>query len=164
MLDLKKYNLLEIYSLFFQNICQCKINMDLYLGVFYITIHIIYITLIIYNVIFTHNLTHTCLLLVIIYVNFLIVFLLKTCPIVLLEKKYINTTHLKSLFFSKKENKKEKEIKDENKKEEKKEKRKKNNKFSKYLDYELDEITLQGLVTAGLIISVKLLTIFIFNY
>jgi|688.fasta_scaffold456673_1 hypothetical protein len=154
MLDLKKHSVLEIYSLFFQNICQCKINIDLYLGVFYITFHIIYITLIIYNLIFTHNLIYTCILLVIIFMNMVVVFILRTCPIVLLEKKYINTTYLKSIFFSKTDEKKD-EKKNKNK-------RKINYVLSKYLDYDLDEITLQGLVTAGLILSIKLLLMFIF--
>ena len=149
MLDLKKHSVSEIYSLFFQNIFQCKINNDLCLGVFYITIHIIYIVLIIYNAFFTFNLINSCILLVIIFMNFITVSLLRTCPIVLLEKNYINTTYLKSIFFSKRE---------------KKEKNKKKKKvLSTYLDYELDEITLQGLITIGIIISTKILIMIIFN-
>ena len=156
MLDLKKYNLLQIYSLFLKNIFHCKINTDLYLGVFYITLHIIYILLVIYNSFFTYNLTNTCILIGIIYLNFITVFIIRTCPIVLLEKKNINTTYLKCIFFYKNEkniNKRKKE------KEKEKEKEKGGKIFSKYLDYKLDDITLQGLVTLGLILCIKLLII-----
>jgi hypothetical protein len=158
MIDLKKYNLLQIYSLFFKNIFQCKINTDLYLGVFYITLHIIYILLVIYNSFFTYNLTNTCILIVIIYLNFITVFIMRTCPIVLLEKKYINTTYLKCIFFYKNENNINK--RDKNKRKKEKEKEKKRKILSKYLNYELDEITLQGLVTLGLILCIKLFIIF----
>jgi hypothetical protein len=158
MLDLKNHNLLSIYSLFFQNICQGILNIDLYLGVFYITIHIIYITLIVYNILFTTNIINICILLIIIFLNFYAVFLLRTCPIILLEKKYINTTYFKVLFYNEKENeeKENEEIKDKIK-DKKKEKIKV---ISKYLDYYLDEITLQGLITSGIIISIKLLILF----
>ena len=160
MLDLKKYSVSEIYSLFFQNIFQCKINIDLCLGVFYMTIHIIYIILIIYNAFFTFNLINSCILLVIIFMNFSTVSLLRTCPIVLLEKKYINTTYFKSIFFSKREKKDKKDKKGKKEKEKEKEK---NKVLSTYLDYELDEITLQGLITIGIIISIKILIMIIFN-
>ena len=153
MLDLKKHSVSEIYSLFFQNIFQCKINKDLCLGVFYMTIHIVYIVVIIYNLFFMHNLIYTFILLVIIYMNFLTVFLLRTCPIVLFEKYYINTTCLKTIFFSGKyENEKNKSKKD----------KKKNKILSTYLDYELDEFTLQGLITVGLIVAIKILILSVF--
>jgi hypothetical protein len=154
MIDLKNYNILSVYSLFIENLCQGKLNFDLYLGVFYITIHIIYITLIIYNIFFTNNIINTFILLIIIYLNFLTVFLLKTCPVILLEKKYINTTYLKTLFYS--ENDKENDDKE-------KEGKNKKKVISKFLDYDLDEVTIQGLITAGLIIAIKLLIMFCVN-
>ena len=152
MLDLKKNSLFEIYSLFFKNIYQGKINMDLCLGVFYMTIHIIYIILVIYISLFTYNFNNTCILFVIIYLNAVTVFLIRTCPLVLLEKKYINTTCLKTIFFYKDEKKNKKDKKD------KKDKNKKDKKvFSKYHDYNLDENTLQGLLTLGLFLCIKIL-------
>ena len=55
-------------------------------------------------------------MLVIIYMNAITVFLLRTCPLVLLEKHYTNTTCLKSIFFLKKdEEKKDKKEKNKNK-------------------------------------------------
>ena len=150
MLDLKKNSLLEIYSLFFKNIYQGKINMDLCLGIFYMTIHIIYIILVIYISLFTYNFNNTCILFVIIYLNSVTVFLIRTCPLVLLEKKYINTTCLKTIFFYKDEKKINKRDKrDKNKKDKKI--------FSKYHDYNLDENTLQGLLTLGLFLCIKIL-------
>jgi hypothetical protein len=158
MLDLKKHSVSEIYSLFFQNIFQCKISKDLCLGVFYMTIHIVYIIVIIYNLFFMHNLIYTFILLVIIYMNFLTVFLLRTCPIVLFEKHYINTTCLKTIFFSGKyENEKNKDNKNKDKKDKKKKKV-----LSTYLDYGLDEFTLQGLITVGLIVAIKILILSVF--
>ena len=154
MLDLKKHNILEIYSLFFQNIFQCKINKDLCLGVFYITIHIIYVILVLYNVFFTFNFVNTFILIIIVYLNALTVFLLRTCPIILLEKHYTNTTCLKSIFFLKKD--------DEKKKDKDKDKDKKNKVLSKYLDYDLDEFTLQGVLTLGLILVIKILILSVF--
>ena len=103
-----------------------------------------------------HNLIYTFILLLIIYMNFLTVFLLRTCPIVLLEKIYINTTCLKTIFFLKKE---KKETKKKNK-----DKDKKNKVLSKYLDYGLDEFTLQGLITVGLIVAIKILILSVFKY
>ena len=156
MLDLKNYNIFSIYSLFIKNLGGYKLDKNLCLGVFYITLHIIYILLVIYNSFFTYNLTNTCILIGIIYLNFITVFIIRTCPIVLLEKKYINTTYLKCIFFYKNEkniNKRKKE------KEKEKEKEKGGKIFSKYLDYKLDDITLQGLVTLGLILCIKLLII-----
>ena len=100
-----------------------------------------------------HNLIYTFILLVIIYMNFLTVFLLRTFPIVLFEKHYINTTCLKTIFFS---GKYEKE-KNKNKKDKKKKKV-----LSTYLDYGLDEFTLQGLITVGLIVAIKILILSIF--
>ena len=106
MLDLKNTNLFSIYSLFIKNLYQGKVNIDLCLGVFYMTIHIIYIFLIIYVAFFTYNLTSTCILFGIIYMNAFTVYLIRTCPITLLEKKYINTTCLKTMFFYNYENRK----------------------------------------------------------
>ena len=152
MLDLKKHNILEIYSLFFQNIFHCKFNKDLYLGVFYMTIHSIYVTLLIYISFFTFNFVNTCILIIIIYLNAITVFLIRACPLLLLEKHYTNTTCLNSILLNKKN--------DEDKKYKKDKKRKKI--LSKYLDYELDEFTLQGLLTLGVILVMKIMIMFIF--
>ena len=152
MLNLKKNSLLEIYSLFFKNIYQGKINMDLCLGIFYMTIHIIYTILVIYISFFTYNFNTTCILFVIIYLNAVTVFLIRTCPLVLLEKKYINTTCLKTIFFYKDEKKINKKCKmNKNSKE------KSNKVFSKYHNYNLDENTLQGLLTLGMFLCIKIL-------
>ena len=89
MLDLKNQNIFYIYSLFIKNLYQGKFNRDLCLGVFYMTIHIIYILLIIYVTFFTFNLKSTCILFVMIYMNALTIYLLRTCPITLLEKNIL---------------------------------------------------------------------------
>jgi hypothetical protein len=117
----------------------------------------IYIILVIYNSFFTYNLINTCILIGIIYLNFITVFIIRTCPIVLLEKKYINTTYLKCIFFYK--NEKNINKRDKNKRKIEREKEKGGKIFSKYLDYKLDDITLQGLVTLGLFLCIKLLII-----
>ena len=125
------------------------------------TIHIIYILVIIYNTIFKYNLINSFILLIIIYLNFLTVFLLRACPITLIEKKYINTTCLKIIFYNEKD--KDKDDKDKDKEDKNKEDKDSKNKkdrskvLSKYLDYKLDEFTLQGLITVGLIVAIKIL-------
>jgi hypothetical protein len=155
MLDLKNYSIIEIYSLFFKNIFRGKMNIDLYLGVFYMTIHIIYIILLAYLLIFNYNFIHNCVLFVIVYVNVIFILWLRTCPLVLIEKKYLNTSCLKTIFFFK--NKKNKE---NNKNKENKEKKEKV--FSKYLDYTLDETSLLGLSTLNMLICVKILIMICF--
>ena len=155
MLDLKNYNISSIYSLFIKNLGEYKLDKNLCLGIFYMTIHIIYILVIIYNTIFKYNLINSFILLIIIYLNFLTIFLLRTCPITLIEKKYINTTCLKIFFY----NENDKDSKDKNDKDDKdsKDKKDRSKVLSKYLDYKLDEFTLQGLITVGLIVAIKIL-------
>lgn len=153
MLDLKNYNILSIYSLFIKNLSEYKLDRNLCLGVFYMTIHIIYILVIIYNTIFKYNIINSFILLIIIYLNFLTIFLLRACPITLIEKKYINTTCLKIIFYN--ENDKDKD--DKNKDDKNKDTKDKSKVLSKYLDYKLDEFTLQGLITVGLIVAIKIL-------
>jgi hypothetical protein len=156
MLDLKNYNISSIYSLFIKNIGEYKVDRNLCLGVFYMTIHIIYILVIIYNTIFKYNLINSFILLIIIYLNFLTVFLLRACPITLIEKKYINTTCLKIIFYNEKD--KDKDDKDKDKEDkDSKNKKDRSKVLSKYLDYKLDEFTLQGLITVGLIVAIKIL-------
>jgi len=153
MLDLKNYNIFSIYSLFIKNLGEYKLDRNLCLGVFYMTIHIIYILVIIYNTIFKYNIINSFILLIIIYLNFLTIFLLRACPITLIEKKYINTTCLKIIFYN--ENDKDKD--DKNKDDKNKDTKDKSKVLSKYLDYKLDEFTLQGLITVGLIVAIKIL-------
>jgi hypothetical protein len=152
MLDLKNYSIIEIYSLFFKNIFRGEMNIDLYLGVFYITIHIIYMILLLYLLIFNYNFIYNCVLFVIVYVNVIFILLLRTCPLVLVEKKYLNTYCLKTIFFPKKNSNKENKDKKENKKKV----------FSKYLDYTLDETSLQGISTLNMLICIKILIMICF--
>lgn len=158
MLDLKNYNIFSIYSLFIKNLGEYKLDRNLCLGVFYMTIHIIYILVIIYNTIFKYNIINSFILLIIIYLNFLTIFLLRACPITLIEKKYINTTCLKIIFYN--ENDKDKDDKNKDTKDKDnndKDTKDKSKVLSKYLDYKLDEFTLQGLITVGLIVAIKIL-------
>jgi hypothetical protein len=176
MLDLKNYNILSIYSLFIKNLGEYKVDRNLCLGIFYMTIHIIYILVIIYNTIFKYNLINSFILLIIIYLNFLTVFLLRACPITLIEKKYINTTCLKIIFYNENNKNKDDKNKDDKDKDDKdkddkdkddkdkddkdkedKDKEDRSKVLSKYLDYKLDEFTLQGLITVGLIVAIKIL-------
>jgi len=155
MLDLKNYNIFSIYSLFIKNLGEYKLDRNLCLGVFYMTIHIIYILVIIYNTFFKYNLINSFILLIIIYLNFLTVFLLRACPITLIEKKYINTTCLKIIFYN--ENNKEDNDKNKDNKNKDEDNKDRSKVLSKYLDYKLDEYTLQGLITVGLIVAIKIL-------
>ena len=96
MIDLSNYNILEIYLLFFYNIFTNKNNIDLIIGVIYITIHFIYVLLLTLVVLISSNILHLFMMIIIITINVLLVLFCRTCPLMLLELKYLNIYALKS--------------------------------------------------------------------
>lgn len=97
MLDLSNYNILEIYLLFFYSFVN-KVNTDLIVGVFYITIHFIYVVLLCLVVLLNTNILHLFIMIIIITINVSLVIFCRTCPLMLLELKYLNIYALKSFF------------------------------------------------------------------
>ena len=147
MIDLTNYNILQIYLLFITNILQGVFNKDLFLGIMYITIHCIYALLIVYSAFINVNIIHLFMIVIIIIINVISILFLRTCPLFLLEKKYLNTSALNSFLkiFKQKVGFT---------------KRKKH--LSKYLSFHLDELTLEYLLVISLIYIIKILFLMVY--
>lgn len=151
MIDLSNYNILEIYLLFFYNIFTNKNNIDLIIGVIYITIHFIYVLLLTGVVLISSNILHLFMMIIIITINVLLVLFCRTCPLMLLELKYLNIYALKSFFKLFKKPR----IKHSNKK------KTKPKYLSKYIPFILDELTLESLLLVSLIYIIKMMYLMI---
>jgi len=151
MLDLSNYNILEIYLLFFYSFFVNKLNTDLIIGVFYITIHFIYVVLLCLVVLLNTNILHLFIMIIIITINVSLVIFCRTCPLMLLEIKYLNIYALKS--FLKLFNLKRKSKRIE---------KQKTKHLSKYLSIRLDEHTLESLLLLSLIYIIKMMILMIF--
>jgi len=151
MLDLSNYNILEIYLLFFYSFFVNKVNTDLIIGVFYITIHFIYVVLLCLVVLLNTNILHLFIMIIIITINVSLVIFCRTCPLMLLELKYLNIYALKSFFKLFKLKKKSKRTE-----------KQKTKHLSKYLSIRLDELTLESLLLLSLIYIIKMMVLMIF--
>ena len=159
MIDLSNYNILEIYLLFFYNIFTNKNNIDLIIGVIYITIHFIYVLLLTLVVLISSNILHLFMMIIIITINVLLVLFCRTCPLMLLELKYLNIYALKS-FLKLFKNTRIKQL--NKKKPNSKLNSKSNSKYlSKYIPFRLDELTLESLLFVSLIYIIKMMSLMI---
>ena len=150
MIDLKDYDLIQLYILFITKTLQCNMSMDLFLGMFYLGCHQLYVIFIITNICVTTNINYLFILLIILSLNLTSNIILKTCPIYLMEEKYINTSLFRSTmkmcgisFNSDKQKIKYKKH------------------FTKHLDYCLDEYTLQLVFTIYLLVLLKIMFLLI---
>ena len=150
MIDLKDYDLIQLYILFITKALQCNMSMDLFLGMFYLTCHQLYAIFIVTIICFTTNIYYLFMLLITVVINLFSNIICKTCPIYLMEKKYINTCLFNSTmkmcgisFNSVKKNIKCKKY------------------FTKYLDYCVDEYTFQIVFTVYLLVVLKILLLLI---
>jgi hypothetical protein len=91
MIDLKDYDLIQLYVLFVTKSLQLNMSLDLFLGMFYLCCHQLYCIFIITIICFTTNINYLFILLIIVCVNLISNIIFKTCPIYLMEQKYINT-------------------------------------------------------------------------
>ena len=151
MIDVSKCNTLEIYFLFFYNLIVNKINTDLIMGVSYITIHFMYVLLLLLVVLINTNILHLFTILIIITINVMLVLFCRTCPLMLLEQKYLNTNALKTLLKLINYTKKHKNTKNT-----------KTKHLSKYLSITLDECTLESLLLLSLIYIIKMMILMIY--
>jgi TM2 domain-containing membrane protein YozV len=150
MIDLKEYDLIEIYILFAREVFQLNMSMDLFLGMFYLGCHQLYVIFIIINICVTTNINHLFMLLIIVSLNLTSNIILRTCPIYLMEEKYINTSLFRSTmkmcgisFNSDKQKIKYKKH------------------FTKYLPYCIDECTFQLISIVYLLVVLKILLLLI---
>ena len=86
MIDLKEYDLIEIYILFAREVFQLNMSMDLFLGMFYLTCHQLYAIFIVTIICFTTNIYYLFMLLITVVINLFSNIICKTCPIYLMEK------------------------------------------------------------------------------
>ena len=150
MIDLKEYDLIQIYLFYIKELLNCNISLDLFLGVFYLFCHQIYFVLFILITCFTRNINHLCFMALILFINIYSIIKCKTCPIYLMEQKYINTSFFVSSMKmcgvtlpSVKKNIKGKKH------------------FTKYLNYRVDEFTLQIIFSAYVLILLKIMVLII---
>ena len=150
MIDLKEYDLIQIYLFFIRNVLQCTVTLDLFLGILYLSCHCIYIMFILVITCFTTNVNHLFIILIVIIINLISILILKTCPIYLMERKYINTSLIRScmkicgvLFSSEKRNIKDKKY------------------VTRYLDFCIDEFTFEIVFFMYLLIVLKIMLLII---
>jgi len=149
MIDLKKYDIIQIYLLFFNNIFQHHFNLDLCLGVFYMYCHQLYCFLMLFILFFTTNVYYLFIIIIIVIINLGSIFILKTCPLYLMEKKYINTCFFDSCMklFKTDCNLNNKKI---------------NKKYlTKYCNFTIDEPTCQIIGTVLILFLIKLMILII---
>jgi hypothetical protein len=150
MIDLKEYDLIQIYLFFIRNVLQYTMSLDLFLGMFYLTCHCIYIIFISTIICFKTNINHLSIILIFITINLISIMVLKTCPIYLMERKYINTSLIRSfmkicgvLFSSEKKNVKDKKY------------------VTRYLDFCIDEYTFELVFISYLLVVLKIMFLII---
>ena len=144
MIDLSDSNVFEIYCLFFKKLMSLTFIRDLIIGVGYMTIHVIYVLMII-TIILSNNIFHLFIGSILVFINILSIYLIRTCPLIILEKKYLNISFVNACFnLLWKKNKHTTP-------------KKKQKHFSKYLKFQLDELTLEGLFLFYLAISIKMM-------
>jgi hypothetical protein len=151
MIDLQEYDLIQIYLFFIRKVFNCDVSLDLFLGMLYLTCHQLYIICNGLIICFTTNINHLFIMLLILWINVCAILICKTCPLYLMEQKYINTSYVISSMkiigipFSPVNNKK-------------------NNKqkyFTKHLDYCIDELSLQMVFSCYILIVLKIMLLII---
>ena len=150
MIDLKEYDLIQIYLLYLTKLFQCDMSLDLFLGMFYLYCHQLYLLCIIAMICFTTNINHLFMILIILFINLISIIIFKTCPIYLMEQKYLNTSFFRSFmkmcgisFCSVKKNIKNKKH------------------FTKHLEFCIDEFTFQFVFSFYLLIVLKIMMLII---
>ena len=161
MIDLSNYSIFEIYLYFFKNINS--FNLNLYKGVFYITLHILYGLLIILSLLIITNINYLFIVFIIICINIFTIFKFKRCPLAELERYNINFSCIEYIFKylyiyninkKTKSNKKAKEIKTKTKQ----------NTCFKHLKYNnMDEVSLENLIICATFIICKLIILMIYD-
>ena len=97
MIDLSNYSIFEIYSYFFKNVNS--LNVNLYKGVFYITLHMLYGLLIVLSLLMITNINYLFIVFIIICINFFVIFIFKRCPLAELERYNIDEISLENLLI-----------------------------------------------------------------
>ena len=161
MIDLSKYSIFEIYVYFFKN--ANSFNLNLYKGVVYITLHMLYGVLLIASLLLITNINYLFIILIIVFINCFSIYKFKRCPLAEIERCNINFSCVDYIFkylYSFAKNNKSKSIK-------KPQKRKKGNKSNvcfTHLKYNnIDEVSLENLVGISICIMCKIIIIMLYE-
>ena len=87
MIDLKNKTLFDLIILYMTK----NITIDLIIGTFYLIIHFSYALLLLLLLLFCFNINYLFIIIIIISLNLYTIYLVKECPLKLLEYKYLNT-------------------------------------------------------------------------
>jgi hypothetical protein len=98
MIDLSNYSIIEIYLYFFKNVGG--LNLNLYKGVFYITLHMLYGILILLSLLFVKNINYLFIVFIIICINCFVIYKFRRCPLAELERHNINFSSIDTIFNS----------------------------------------------------------------
>ena len=135
MLDLKNKTIFDLFN--------NNISFDLIIG----TIHIIIAILIIITPLICSNIYYLFIMVILSFLNIVSILYVKTCPLFVLEYKYLNTTFIKLFFNSF-------QVKSITK----------NRYLTKYLKFkQLDEVSLEFFIIISSIITIKILYYILIN-
>ena len=87
MINLKNKTLFDLIQLYITE----NITIELIIGTFYLILHFSYALLLLLLLLFCFNINYLFIIIIIISLNLYTIYLLKRCPLELLEYKYINT-------------------------------------------------------------------------
>lgn len=168
MIDLSNYSIFEIYLYFFKN--ANRFNLNLYKGVFYITIHMLYGLLIILTLLVIKNINYLFITYIIVCINIFVIFKLKRCPLAELERYNINFSCIDYIFkylyiYILNNNSRLicKNTSTSNKNPKRNKKNKQYNYFKHLKDNNIDEITLENLMVCATCIICKIMIIMLYE-
>jgi hypothetical protein len=98
MMDLSNYSIIDVYLYFFKN--AGGLNLNLYKGVFYITLHMLYGLLILLSLLFVKNINYLFIVFIIVCVNCFVIYKFRRCPLAELERYHINFSSIDTIFNS----------------------------------------------------------------
>ena len=155
MIDLSNYNIFEIYLFFFKN--ANSFNLNLYKGVFYITLHILYGLLILLSLILITNIHYLFIIFIIVCINCFGIYKFRRCPLAELERHNINFSCIDHIF------KKTYQCFNLNIKKNTTILNKKNKCFKHLKTHNIDELSLENLIICATCIVCKIFILMIYE-
>lgn len=170
MIDLSNYSIFGIYLYFFKN--ANSYNLNLYKGVFYITLHMLYGVLLLLTLFFITNINYLFMVFLITNINCFVIYKFRRCPLAELEIYHLNFSCIDYIFKNINKflnfNTQEIEIKHNKKKKPNHKKNNKNNNkknicFKHLKVNNIDEVSLENLVICASCIVCKIFILMLYN-
>lgn len=165
MIDLSNYSIFEIYLYFFKN--ANNFNVNLYKGVLYITLHILYGCLILLSLLLITNINYLFIVYIFMCINCFVIYKFRRCPLAELERYNINFSCVDYIFkylYSSVVTHKSKNKKKTKHPGNPTQNKKKPNVCFKHLKYNnVDEISLENLIVGATCIVCKIMIIMIYE-